>query len=265
MDMLKRELAPLAEAAWKEIDERASEVLKSHLTARKIVSVKGPYGWDYTVIPEGRLRLLEFNMEDDVKTGQYQVKPLVETRVLFSLNRWEMDNIIRGARDVRLDDLEKAMHKMALFEENAVYNSYAEGGIKGLFESAEHEPIQFGDDGTSIMESLSKAVLMMKDAYEEMPYTLVVGEEGWKRVNTEVHGYPLIKRVRDIIGGDVVFSSVVEDAILLPYNHEDLELVVGGDFSIGYDTHDAKAVQLYVAESFTFRVLNPGIIVPFAL
>ena len=29
MDMLKRDMAPLADAAWEEIDQRAEEVLKS--------------------------------------------------------------------------------------------------------------------------------------------------------------------------------------------------------------------------------------------
>ena len=265
MDLLKRELAPLAQEAWNEIDERAVDVLKTHLSARKVVRVEGPKGWDYTSITEGRLNLLETGDKDIVKTGQYQVKPLVETRTSFSLSRWEMDNVLRGARDVKLDALEKAMEEMALFEEKAVYNSYVKGGIKGLFESAEVDPISFGENGGDIMAGLSKAVLLMKEAYQEGPFTLVVGEEGWKRVNTEMQGYPLMKRVKDIIGGNVIFSSVVKDAVLVPYNHEDLELVIGGDFSIGYESHDAENVNLFVAASFTFRVLDPSIIVPFKL
>lgn len=265
MDLLKRELAPLAQEAWNEIDERAVDVLKTHLSARKVVRVKGPEGWDYTSISEGRLNILEDGDDVDVKTGQYQTKPLVETRIAFSLSRWEMDNILRGARDANLDALEEAMEKMALFEENAVFNSYKKGGIKGLVESADHKPVAFGESGSDIMAALSKAVLMMKESYQEAPYTLVVGEEGWKRLNTEVQGYPLMKRVKDIIGGDVVFSSVVKDALMVPYDHEDLELVIGGDFSIGYESHDAENVNLFVAESFTFRVLDPSLIVPFTL
>jgi uncharacterized linocin/CFP29 family protein len=59
MDLLKRELAPLAREAWDEIDERAVDVLKTHLSARKVVRVEGPKGWDYTSITEGRLNLLK--------------------------------------------------------------------------------------------------------------------------------------------------------------------------------------------------------------
>lgn len=265
MDLLKRELAPLAQEAWDEIDKRAVEVLKTHLSARRVVHVTGPKGWNYTAIPEGRLTKLDKENTLPVKTGQYQVKALVETRTSFTLSRWEMDNIIRGARDVKLDELEKAMHEMALFEEEAVYNGYAHGGIDGLFKSAEQKALAFGEDGTSILEAISKAVLLMQEAYQEGPYTLVVGDEGWKRINSEVKEYPLVKQVKNMIGGNVLFSSVVKDAVLLPYDHEDLELTIGGDFSIGYEAHDAKDVRLFVAESFTFRVLDPAIIVPFTL
>ncbi len=40
--MLYRELAPVSSNAWDEIDERAAEVLKSTLSARKVVRVNGP-------------------------------------------------------------------------------------------------------------------------------------------------------------------------------------------------------------------------------
>ena len=264
MDLLKRELAPLAKEAWEEIDQRAVDVLKTHLSARKVVYVQGPKGWHHTAISEGRLSLLD-EAEGSVQSGVHQVKPLVETRISFSLSRWEMDNILRGAKDVRLDPLETAAEKMAFFEEDAVYNGYEKGGIKGLFQSAEVKPLSFGNDGKAIMESLSKAILLMKEAYQEGPFTLVVGEEGWKRVNSEIQGYPLIKRVRDMISGNVIFSSAVKEAVLIPHDHDDLEMVIGGDFSIGYESHDSQEVHLFMAESFTFRVLDPAIIIPFTL
>jgi uncharacterized linocin/CFP29 family protein len=37
----------------------------------------------------------------------------------------------------------------------------------------------------------------------------------------------------------------------------DYELVTGEDFSIGYRSHDADTVELYLEESLTFRVLAP--------
>ena len=31
----------------------------------------------------------------------------------------------------------------------------------------------------------------------------------------------------------------------------------GEDLSVGYDSHDAETVELYLVESFTFRVVTP--------
>ena len=44
MDLLKRELAPVTQEAWAQIDEEASRVLKLHLAGRKLVDFSGPHG-----------------------------------------------------------------------------------------------------------------------------------------------------------------------------------------------------------------------------
>ena len=59
MNMLKRDLAPIPSSVWGQIDERAKAVLSNILSARKVVHVEGPMGWDYAVVPEGRLNIIE--------------------------------------------------------------------------------------------------------------------------------------------------------------------------------------------------------------
>lgn len=263
MDMLKRSLAPLTHEAWEEIESKATEVLKNYLSARKVVKVEGPKGWNYSAIPKGRLLLLD-NQEGEVGSGLYSVQPLVETRISFELDRWEMDNVVRGARDVDLKPLEEAAEKIALFEENAVYNGYIDGQIEGLVEVASHH-LEFGDDANSIMDSLSQGILLLKNAYAAGPYSLIVGEEGWKRINRIVSGYPLKKSIESLLGASIQYSPTLEGAVLLPYDHDDLELTIGQDFSIGYESQDSQKVKLFITESFTFRVLNPDIIVSLTL
>ncbi len=263
MDILKRTIAPLTEEAWNEVDERAIEVLRSHLTARKAVHVEGPKGWDYTVVPEGRLALVED--ENDVKTGVYKSTPLVEARVSFELDRWEMDNLVRGAKDVELEALEDAVHKLAVFEEEAIYNGYDKGQITGLKKSSDQETLNFGDDAKTILEMIAKGLIMLQDAFAEKPYNLVVGDEAWKRINRESNNYPLVKQVEELIGGKVIYSKVVEGAFLLPEDHDDLEMTIGQDYSIGYESHTDEKVRLFITESFAFRVLDPALIINFTL
>ncbi len=263
MDFLKRQLAPLTEEAWHGIDERATEVLKSILTARKVVHVDGPKGLNHTVISEGRLTILE-EVSGEVATGLFKVKPLVETRTGFTLNRWEMDNLARGARDVDLGPLEDAARKAALFEENTIFNGYEKGNIEGLAQAADRT-LEFGQDSSSIMDAVTDGVLTLKNNFATPPLTLVAGEKVWHQINHEAGVYPLYKQITELIEGDILFSPALEGALLLPYNHEDLELNLGIDFSIGYQDHDSKNVRLYMAESFTFRVLDPALIVKFTL
>jgi len=263
MDLLKKELAPLSSKVWQEIEQRAQEVLVSRLSARKAVHVVGPLGWDYTSVSEGRLDIVEDS--GDVKTGVYRSSPLTEARVRFTLNRWEMDNLNRGARDIDLTSLDAAVEKIAEFEERAIYSGFKAGGIVGLKEATAHKPISFGSNASEIMESISSAVLLLQTESAGKPYALIVGQKAYMAITKEVNGIPLVERIERLIGGKVIPSLTLEGALLVPYDNENLELVVGQDFAIGYESHDTKEVTLFITESFLFRVLDPHLAIPFSV
>lgn len=259
--MIYRDLAPISDKVWEEIDERAGEVLKSYLTARKVVKVNGPKGLDYNVITEGRLSHVE--EEGNVLYSNYEVLPLTEIRREFEIDRWELDNIARGSKNVDYGPLEEAVKEVALFEDNAIYNGLENASIKGIEGSRQGQVISLGSGAKEIMESITEAVIRLKEAYAEGPYTLVVNKEAYKRILSVDTGYPFDEKIKKLIGGEILLSHVVDGAYLLPYNHDDLELTVGRDYSIGYQAHDIKKVRFFISESFTFRVLDPGIIVKF--
>lgn len=260
MDIFKRELAPLSAQAWSEIDNRAKEVLLSKLTARKVVKVEGPKGIDFTSVNEGRLDLID---EGEVASGLYSVKPLLEARIKFTLNKWELDNIIRGAKDIDFDNLDEAVEKLALFEENAIYNGYAKAGIDGLKEASAHEKLAFGTEPNDTLAAVTEAMLALKNSYIHGPYTLVVGKMEWMLLIRDSFGKSLLDRVEKMLGSKVVLAPSLEGALLVPFNNENLELTIGQDFALGYEYHDNKEVTLFATESFTFRILEPKAIVVF--
>jgi uncharacterized linocin/CFP29 family protein len=263
MDILKKELAPLSAQAWEELEERAAQVLRSRLSARRVIRVVGPKGWAYTAVPEGRLDLVDD--ESDVKAGVYSVKPLVEARTRFSVNRWEMDNATRGAKDIDFSSLDAAVERMAAFEDQAVYYGYDKGGIVGLAQVYGAEPVAFGSGAQQIMESVSQSMVALRSNHAQGPLSLVVGTEAWVRLNKEIQGIPLVERIERMIGGKVVHSLSIDGAMLLPYDDGNLELTIGQDFSIGYEYHDSREITLFLTESFTFRVLDPSLVVVFAV
>jgi len=132
-----------------------------------------------------------------------------------------------------------------------------------LINDGDYETIPFGENGASIMKSISEGVVKLKEAYVDKPYTLVVGKKAWEKINSETGSYPLINRIEDLLGSKVIYSHVLEGALLLPYNYEDLEMTIGKDFGIGYQSSDSENVTFFITESFTFRVLDTSLIVKY--
>jgi uncharacterized linocin/CFP29 family protein len=132
MDFLKKELAPVPAEAWVEIDAQAARSLKALLSARKVVDLTGPMGTNFPGVPEGRLEYPKKQPKDGPKYGIHKVHHLVETRIPFDLDIEELDNVVRGAKDLNLSNLEAAAKKIALFEEKVVYHGLPEANIRGL-------------------------------------------------------------------------------------------------------------------------------------
>lgn len=55
MNDLHRELAPISEAAWTEIEEEAARTLKRHLAARRVVDMVGPSGSGLAAVGTGHV------------------------------------------------------------------------------------------------------------------------------------------------------------------------------------------------------------------
>ncbi|MPM38660.1 Maritimacin [bioreactor metagenome] len=108
---------------------------------------------------------------------------------------------------------------------------------------------------------MAEGLLLLKKSYIHGPYTLVVGKDIWMTLNQATLGMSLLERVEQMLGSKVVLATSVEGALLVPYNSENLELTIGQDFALGYESHDTKEVTLFATESFTFRVLEPKAIV----
>ena len=96
-DMLRRSLAPITEEAWKEIDDTAARVIRTQVTARRLVDFVGPKGWDYAAVNLGRLKLSDKAGAGDLPWGIRQVQPLIEVRVPFRLA--SLSNAVRRLLD----------------------------------------------------------------------------------------------------------------------------------------------------------------------
>ena len=56
MNNLHRELAPISDAAWAQIEEEVTRTFKRHLAGRRAVDVRGPAGTGLSAVGTGHLR-----------------------------------------------------------------------------------------------------------------------------------------------------------------------------------------------------------------
>lgn len=264
MSLLKRHVAPLTDGAWDEIDEQAKDTLTTQLSARRFVDVEGPLGWKTAAVNLGTLELLK-EQSGGVKAGLRQVQPLVEIRIPFKLNIWDLDNIERGSETPELDAVEEAASKGAAFEEAAIYQGHKKAGITGIIPASPHAKQVLGESAESMLQGIQDAVSTLESAGIEGPYELVLGDTPYRRLLGHAPGgYPVRKRINSMTGGGIHWSPVLKSGLLMSVRGGHYQLTLGVDFSIGYEQHDADNVQLFLTEAFTFRVLEPKAAVPFS-
>jgi len=131
MNNLHRELAPISDAAWSQIEEETSRTLKRYLAGRRVVDVQGPGGVALSAVGTGHLRNVETPGED-ILARQREVKALVELRAPFDLDRQQIDDAERGANDSDWQPAKDAARRLAFAEDRAIFEGYAAAGIEGI-------------------------------------------------------------------------------------------------------------------------------------
>ncbi|MBD3224746.1 MAG: bacteriocin [Caldithrix sp.] len=258
MDILKKGLAPITDQAWQVIEEESREMLTMHLTARRFVDLDGPNGIAFSAVSLGQLALPKNQKKDEVQYGIHTVLPLMEVRMPFDLNIWELDNLHRGKENIDLTNMEKAAKKIAQFEEQAIYYGFEGGSIQGLYEKSEHKSRPMPKNAEQTLKSLPEGIQTLKDNAVDGPYHLIVNPNKWQEISSYVKGYPLKKQVENMLEGRVVTCPNISGMFLVPLRGGHFKLTIGMDLSIGYESHNAKEVKLYFTESFTFQVLDPA-------
>jgi uncharacterized linocin/CFP29 family protein len=259
MNHLLRELAPISDRAWEQLEEEARRQLVVSLAARKLVDFSGPHGWERSATNLGRTEALPSAPVQGVDARRRRVLELVEARASFSVSRAELEAADRGAEDVDLDALDEAARRIALVENTAVFNGWSEAAIAGIASASPHETIALTDDMNACPRHVAEAVEVLLSNGVEGPYGLALGPTVYRRVieTTEHGGYPLFDHLRKILGGPLVWTPGVDGGVVVSLRGGDFLLECGEDLAIGYRAHDADAVHLYFVETFSFRVATP--------
>lgn len=256
MNNLHRYLAPISEEAWEQIEQEASRTLKRHLSARRVVDVVGPKGFDVSAVGTGHLKQIA-SPGDGVETRQREVKAFVELRVPFQLTRQAIDDVDRGAEDSDWSPIKEAARKIAFAEDRAVFDGYAAAGIQGIREGTSNAVVTLSPNVKAYPDAVAKAVSELRLAGCNGPYALVLGADAYTAATGgSDDGYPVFHHIERIVDGEIIWAPAIKGGFVLTTRGGDFELNIGQDISIGYLSHSSTVIDLYLQETFTFRMLT---------
>ncbi|MFZ1176286.1 MAG: family 1 encapsulin nanocompartment shell protein [Mycobacterium sp.] len=252
MNNLYRDLAPVTEVAWEEIELEATRTFKRHVAGRRVVDVSEPGGPVTAAISTGRLVDVQAP-NDGVEAHLRASKPLVRLRVPFILSRSEIDDVERGSQDSDWDPVKAAAKKLAFVEDRTIFEGYAAASIEGIRSASSNPPLTLPEDPRDMPDAISQALTSLRLAGVDGPYSVLLSADVYTKVSeTTEHGYPIREHLNRLVDGDIIWAPAIDGAFVLTTRGGDFDLQLGTDVAIGYTSHDADTVQLYLQETLTF-------------
>jgi uncharacterized linocin/CFP29 family protein len=256
MNNLHRELAPISDAAWAQIEEETTRTLKRYLAGRRVVDVPTAGGVGLPAVSTGHLVEIDPPAEGTI-ARQREVKALVELRVPFELQRQEIDDVERGSDDSDWQPAKDAAKTIAFAEDRAIFNGYPAAKIQGIREGTSNPLMKLPADVRDYPDVVAQALSQLRLVGVNGPYSVLLGAKAYTELaETRDHGYPVLDHVKRIVDGNIIWAPAIEGAFVLTTRGGDFELSIGQDVSIGYLSHTDTAVRLYLQETFTSRVLT---------
>ena len=256
MNNLHRELAPISDAAWAQIEEETARTFKRYVAGRRVVDVKGPAGEALSAVGTGHLRPIA-SSRDGIIARQREVKALVELRVPFELDRRAIDDVERGANDSDWQPAKDAARQIAFAEDNAIFEGYTAADIVGIRQGTSNPKMQLPADVRQYPDVIAQALSQLRLVGVNGPYTVLLGADAYTALaETSDHGYPVLEHVKRLVENKIIWAPAIEGAFVLTTRGGDFEVHLGQDVSIGYLSQTDDTVRLYLQESLTFLLLT---------
>src|SRR5262252_9190866 len=256
MNNLHRELAPISEAAWAQIETETSRTLKRYLAGRRVVDVLGPGGTALSAIGTGHLHTIE-SSAPSIVARQREAKALVELRVAFELDRQMIDDVERGAGDSDWQPAKDAARQIAFAEDGAIFEGYAAAGIEGIRQGTSNPIMTLPTDVRQYPDAIAQGLSQLRLVGVNGPYCVLLGAEAYTALaETSDNGYPVLEHVKKLVKDVIIWAPAIAGAFVLTTRGGDFGLHIGQDVSIGYLSHTDSVVRLYLQETLTFLLLT---------
>ena len=195
---------------------------------------------------------------EGILARQRIVKPVVELRVPFELDRQQIDDVgaWRGglglAAGERMPRGRSPSPKTARF-----FEGYAAAGIEGVRSGTSNPIMTLPTDLRDYPDVIAQALSQLRLVGVNGPYSVVLGADAYTGLSeTRDHGYPVLEHIKRLVSGEIIWAPAIAGGFVLTTRGGDFDLHIGQDVSIGYSSHTDAAVTLYLQETFTFLLLT---------
>src|SRR6201986_11723 len=178
MNNLHRELAPISDAAWAQIEEETARTFKRYLAGRRVVEVRGPAGTLLSAVGTGHVRPIA-SLREGILAAQREVKALVELRYPFELDRQAIDDVERGANDSDWQPAKDAARQIAFAEDSAVFEGYAAAGIVGIRQGTSNPKPALPSDVRQYPDAIAQALSQLIPVGVNGPYSVLLGADAY--------------------------------------------------------------------------------------
>src|SRR5271167_1998682 len=256
MNNLHRELAPISDAAWAQIEEETARTFKRYLAGRRVVDVQGPAGSVLSAVGTGHLRPIA-GLREGILARQRVVNALVELRAPFDLTRQAIDDVDRGANDSDWQPAKDAARQIAFAEDGAIFDGYVAAGIGGIRQGTSNPIMTLPADVREYPDAIAQGLSQLRLVGVNGPYSVLLGADAYTALaETSDNGYPVLEHVKRLVKDQIIWAPAISGAFVLTSRGGDFDLHIGPDVSIGYLSHTDNAVRLYLQETFTFLLLT---------
>src|SRR5467141_4701303 len=173
MNNLHRELAPISDAAWAQIEEETTRTLKRYIAGRRVVDVQASGGTGLSAVGTGHLQKIA-PPKEGIVARQREVKALVELRVPFELERQAIDDVDRGANDSDWQPAKDAARQIAFAEDGAIFEGYSAAGIGGIRQGTSNPIMTLPADVRDYPDAFAQALNQLRLVGVDGPYSVLL-------------------------------------------------------------------------------------------
>lgn len=274
MDFLGKDQSPLTYEEWDQLERAILQVAKSTLVCRRFMPVVGPVGAGHQVISydvylgvePGVCEVRpgeESEACEPVRTGRRKYITLPTIYKPFTISWRDLEYYRQFNLPLDTSQAMAAAFATAVAEDTLIIHGNKRLEIEGLLTVEGRQTMSMSDwdvMGNAFNDvSLGIARLSEKGFYG--PYYLILNPEDYFKLNRVYHNTGLleIEQIKKLVE-DVYYTPIMPEgkAILVSAGPQNMDIVIGLDFSLAYVESTNMVHHFRVMEIMAPRVKRPG-------